>query len=142
MRSGRPWRRWSRRAGRGGQAAATRPAADARRHSLAPPQRRHLAGLPAGYGPWWRAAQLFVRWSRLGAWQRLLVLAQARGVELGLAFLDGSTIRAHPKAAGARKRGPAARRVNAARPSAARAAASARKPASSPTAVAGRSPSR
>ena len=98
--------------------------------------------VPAEYGPWWRAAQLFIRWSRLGAWQRLLGLAQERGVELGLALLDGSAIRAHPKAAGARKRGPAARSATAARRSAARAAASARKPASSPTAVAGRSPSR
>jgi transposase len=97
--------------------------------------------VPAEYGPWWRAAQLFIRWSRLGAWQRLLGLAQARGVELGLAFLDGSMIRAHPKAAGARKRGPAARSVNAARRSGARVAASARKPASSPTVAAGRSPS-
>jgi len=34
----------------------------------------------------------------------LLGLAQARGVELGLALLDGSAIRAHPKAAGAGKR--------------------------------------
>jgi len=125
------------------QAAAARPAAETLDGILW----RHRNGatwraLPPEYGPWWRAAQLFIRWSRLGAWQRLLILAQARGVELGLAFLDGSTIRAHPKAAGARKRGPAARRVNAARPLAARAAASARKPASSPTAVAGRSPSR
>ena len=61
--------------------------------------------VPAEYGPWWRSAPLFIRWSRLGAWQRLLGLAQARGVELGLALLDGSAIRAHPKAAGARKRG-------------------------------------
>ena len=28
--------------------------------------------VPAEYGPWWRSAQLFIRWSRLGAWQRLL----------------------------------------------------------------------
>ena len=97
--------------------------------------------VPAEYGPWWRAAQLFIRWSRLGAWQRLLGLAQARGVELGLALLDGSAIRAHPKAAGARKRGPAARNATAARRSAARAAASAPKPASSPTGAVGRAPS-
>src|SRR3954466_1451137 len=35
--------------------------------------------LPAEYGPWCRSAQLFVRWSRSGAWQQLLGLAQARG---------------------------------------------------------------
>ena len=37
------------------------------------------------------------------AWRldRLLNLAQERGVELGMAFLDGTSIRAHQKAAGA-----------------------------------------
>jgi hypothetical protein len=34
-------------------------------------------------------------------WRRLLETAQGRGVELGMAFLDGTSIRAHPKAAGA-----------------------------------------
>jgi transposase len=61
--------------------------------------------VPAELGPWWRAAQLFIRWSKLGAWQRLLEAAQARGVELGMAFLDGTSIRAHHKAAGAPKDG-------------------------------------
>jgi transposase len=98
--------------------------------------------VPAEYGPWWRPAQLFIRWSRLGAWQRLLGLAQERGIELGLALLDGSAIRAHHKAAGARKRGPPARSVTGARRSVARAAASAPKPASSPTGAAGPSLSR
>src|SRR3954462_13051652 len=42
---------------------------------------------------------------RLGAWQRLLEAAPARGVELGMAFLDGTSIRAHHKAAGAPKKG-------------------------------------
>ena len=41
------------------------------------------------------AAQTFIRWARLGVWERLLGLAQTRGVELGLAFLDGTSIRAH-----------------------------------------------
>ena len=36
-------------------------------------------------------------------WERLLDLAQRRGVSLGMTFLDGTTIRAHPKAAGAEK---------------------------------------
>ncbi len=62
--------------------------------------------IPAELGPWWAAAQTFIRWARLGVWERLLEAAQARGVELGMAFLDGTTIRAHQKAAGApRKRG-------------------------------------
>ena len=62
--------------------------------------------IPAELGPWRMAAQTFIRWSRLGVWERLLALAQEqRGVELGMAYLDGTTIRAQAKAAGARKRG-------------------------------------
>ena len=38
-------------------------------------------------------------------WERLLGLAQERGVELGMTFLDGTSIRAHQKAAGARRKG-------------------------------------
>ena len=41
------------------------------------------------------AAQTFIRWSRLGVWERLLDLAQARGVTLGMVFLDGTNVRAH-----------------------------------------------
>src|SRR3954451_17363707 len=98
-------------------------------------------GIPAELGPRWgagrlflsgarvggggRAAQLFIRWSRLGAWQRLLEAAQARGVELGMAFLDGTSIRAHHKAAGAPKKGGPHANGTGARRSAARAAASA-----------------
>jgi transposase len=61
--------------------------------------------IPAELGPWWKAAQIFIRWARLGVWDRLLDLAQKRGVELGMAFLDGTSIRAHAKAAGASKKG-------------------------------------
>jgi transposase len=61
--------------------------------------------LPAELGPWWMAAQIFIRWSRLGVWERLLVLAQERGVQLGMAFLDGTSVRAHQKAAGAAGKG-------------------------------------
>ena len=60
--------------------------------------------IPAELGPWWMAAQTFIRWVRLGVWERLLGMAQARGIELGMAFLDGTTIRAHQKAAGAPRR--------------------------------------
>ncbi len=75
---------------------------------------RHANGarwraVPAEHGPWWRAAQLFIRWAKLGVWPRLLEAAQARGVELGMAFLDGTSIRAHSKAAGAAKTGATAR---------------------------------
>ena len=55
------------------------------------------------------AAQTFIRWSRLGVWERLLVLAQERGVRLGMAFLDGTSVRAHQKAAGAAAKGATGR---------------------------------
>jgi transposase len=64
--------------------------------------------IPAELGPWWRAAQLFIRWAKHGVWGRLLDLVQQRGVALGMSFLDGTTIRAHHKAAGAQKRGSTA----------------------------------
>ena len=64
-----------------------------------------MRAIPAELGPWWKAAQIFIRWARLGVWDRLLDLAQERGVELGMAFLDGTSIRAHAKAAGASKKG-------------------------------------
>src|SRR3954471_13262409 len=80
--------------------------------------------IPPHLGPWWMAAQTFNRWSHHGVWDRLLELAQQRtGFQLGMAFLDGTTIRpspgpstrlrlaeplaslAHQKAAGAAKKG-------------------------------------
>ncbi|MFX8523713.1 transposase, partial [Acinetobacter baumannii] len=41
---------------------------------------RHTNGakwraIPPELGPWWMAAQTFIRWSRLGVWERLLDLA-------------------------------------------------------------------
>ncbi len=65
--------------------------------------------IPSELGPWWRAAQLFIRWAKQGVGERLLDLVQQRGVALGMTFLDGTNIRAHHKAAGAEKRGPTAR---------------------------------
>ena len=70
--------------------------------------------IPAELGPWWRAAQTFSRWSRLGA---------------GMAFLDGTSIRAHHKAAGAAKKGAHQRSAIRARASAVRAAATGPRPA-------------
>ena len=61
--------------------------------------------IPAEFGPWARAAQTFIRWARLGVWERLLRLAQEAGVQLGMTFLDGTSMRAHQKAAGARRKG-------------------------------------
>ena len=62
--------------------------------------------VPAELGPWSRAAQTFIRWARLGVWERLLGLTQGRGVERGMTFLDGTSIRAHQKAAGAAVKTP------------------------------------
>lgn len=61
--------------------------------------------VPGELGPWWKAAQTFIRWAKLGVWEQLLILVQKGRVELGMTFLDGTNIRAHQKAAGApRKR--------------------------------------
>src|SRR4029078_11871186 len=72
--------------------------------------RRHQNGakwraIPEELGPWSRAAQMFIRLAHLGVWERLLLLAEGRGVQLGMPFLDGTSIRAHQKAAGAAKKG-------------------------------------
>ena len=76
--------------------------------------------VPADLGPWSRAAQTFIRWARLGVWERLLLLAQERGVQLGMTFLDGTSIRAHQKAAGAARKGAPQRSGTGAKPWAAR----------------------
>jgi transposase len=60
--------------------------------------------VPEELGPWWRAAQIFIRWARAGVWERLLSLVQERGIKLGMVFLDGTSVRAHQKAAGARRK--------------------------------------
>jgi transposase len=85
--------------------------------------------VPAELGPWWRAAQLFIRWAKQGVWERLLDLAQQRDLALGMTFIDGTIIRAHRKAAGAQKRGSTARSATSVKRLAARAAATAPKPA-------------
>src|SRR3954470_14867889 len=81
--------------------------------------------VPAEYGPWWRPAQLHIRWSRTGVWARLFAhLRDAGRPELADVFVDGTVVRAHQKAAGARKKGGPRARGTAARRSAAPAAAS------------------
>ena len=86
--------------------------------------------IPAELGPWWLAAQLFIRWAKLGMWERLLEWAQERagGLEWGLAFLDGTHIRAHAKAAGAPQKGEPQKAETNVRRLVALAAASAPKP--------------
>ncbi len=85
--------------------------------------------VPTELGPWWRAAQTFIRWARLGVWERLLKVAQERGVKLGMAFLDGTSIRAHQKAAGAARKGDLLRSEIAVRRLAALVAVTAPRPA-------------
>jgi len=40
--------------------------------------------VPAHYGPWWMAAQTFIRWSRLGVWEQLLARLEQYFAEAGL----------------------------------------------------------
>ncbi|WP_411130032.1 IS5 family transposase [Streptomyces sp. x-19] len=65
--------------------------------------------VPVEYGPWSRVYDLFRRWQRNGAWQRILTrlqsLADARGAIVWDLSVDSTVCRAHPHAAGARKRG-------------------------------------
>ena len=59
--------------------------------------------VPESLGPWWRAAQLHKRWSDTGVWQRAFEHLRDQGQpELGEVFLDGTSVRAHAKAAGAK----------------------------------------
>jgi len=84
--------------------------------------------IPEELGPWWAAAQTFIRWACLGVWEDLLDLAQAQGVALGMVFLDGTTIRAHHKAAAAARKGALQRSGICVKPWAARVAALAPRP--------------
>ena len=87
--------------------------------------------IPPHLGPWWMAAQTFSRWSRHGVWERLLDRAQQRdGVKPGMVFLDGTAIWAHPKAAGAAKKGDLQQSATSVKRLAARVAASPPKPVS------------
>ena len=84
--------------------------------------------LPERYGPWQTVYSRFRRWQRAGVWARVLAALQAAGDAAGeldwsLHFVDGTTVRAHPHAAGAPKKG-AVRANPRTRPSAARAAGS------------------
>lgn len=64
--------------------------------------------LPERYGPWRTAYDRFVRWRRDGTWDRLLADAQTKSDAVGEVIwevsVDGSSVRAHQHAAGARKR--------------------------------------
>jgi len=75
--------------------------------------------LPERYGSWQSVYTRFRRWQAAGVWDRALAALQAaadaRGeLDWSLHFLDGTSIRAHPHAAGAPKKGAATRRSAAA----------------------------
>ncbi|WNZ08363.1 IS5 family transposase [Streptomyces sp. 11x1] len=65
--------------------------------------------LPAEYGPWGRAYDLFRRWQRDGTWHRIFTALQARADAKELITwdinVDSTVCRAHQHAAGARKKG-------------------------------------
>ena len=68
----------------------------------------HWRDLPSEFGPWQTVYSRFRRWQQAGVWARLLAALQteadARGeLAWDLQFLDGTVIRAHPQAAGAKK---------------------------------------
>jgi transposase len=66
--------------------------------------------LPERYGPWQTCYSRFRRWSEQGVFKRVLEQLQAREdaaerLDWSEASLDASYIKAHPHAAGARKKG-------------------------------------
>ena len=64
--------------------------------------------LPERYGPWQTVYSRFRRWQRAGVWERVLAALQAEAdakgeLDWSLHFVDGTTVRAHQHAAGAKK---------------------------------------
>lgn len=93
--------------------------------------------LPERFGKWNSVFQTYGRWAKAGRWQRLFeALRDAGEPQLGMAFIDGTIVRAHQKAAGANAAGRVSRKVAGATPSADRAEASARSSSASAMAAA------
>ena len=70
--------------------------------------------LPSEHGPWRTAASRFYRWRQQGVWRRVLAALQAeadaRGeLDWSLHYVDGTSVRAHQHAAGAKGGRPARR---------------------------------
>ena len=77
--------------------------------------------VPERYGPWKTVHDRFRRWSQSGLFQKILnsLEAEARKadrIDFEFSAVDGSTIRAHKSAAGARKKGLHARKAKNDRP--------------------------
>lgn len=93
--------------------------------------------VPERYGPWQTVYTRFWRWTRAEVWDRIFAAVQRQADSAGqidwdLHFVDGSVIRAHQHAAGAKGGTQRPRRWGAAR------AASPRRSISAPRAVASR----
>jgi transposase len=96
--------------------------------------------LPERFGPWATVYSRFRRWQRAGVWAGALAALQAQAdargeLDWAMHYLDGTTVRAHPHAAGAKKGGPGPRPT---RPSAAPGAGSRPRSTCAPKAAAGR----
>jgi len=62
--------------------------------------------VPADFGPWPSLWRRFDTWAKDGTWDRVLaVIAVDPGAEGLVAVVDGTIVRAHKHAAGARKGG-------------------------------------
>ncbi len=64
--------------------------------------------LPERYGPWQTVASRCYRWQRAGSWDRIFTVAQQRAhsegkVDWDVHYVDGTIVRAHQHAAGAKK---------------------------------------
>ncbi len=93
--------------------------------------------LPERFGPWQTVYTRFWRWTRAGVWDQLFAAVQRQADAAGqidwqIHFVDGTIVRAHQHAAGAKKGTRVPRRWGAAR------AASARRSTSAPRAGASR----
>lgn len=63
--------------------------------------------LPERFGPWKTVYSRYRRWQQAGIWERILAALQAEAdaagrVDWELHFVDGTVVRAHPHAAGAK----------------------------------------
>jgi transposase len=64
--------------------------------------------LPARYGPWKTCHDRLLRWRRQGIWEQMLQRLQGQAdaageLEWRIVSVDGTSVRAHPHAAGARR---------------------------------------
>ncbi len=93
------------------QDPATRPAAHRLGHLWRHQNGAKWRAVPEELGPWWRAAQIFIRWARAGVWERLLNLVQESGIQLGMVVPRRHERAGAPEASrGSPKRGSQAER--------------------------------